>query len=83
MKTFRLLLPTCACVYKSSGAATERVIVHPGVWPTDLAPLFWPVVLALTLIVVALGVIQLTLALQATDDTPAPGIETIRTTPAP
>ena len=40
-------------------------------------------VLALTLIVAALGVIQLTLALQATDDTPAPGIETIRTTPLP
>ena len=61
----------------------EGDLSTPGFWPTDLAPLFWPVVLALMLIVVALGVIQLTLALQGTDDTPAPGIETIRTTPLP
>ena len=61
----------------------EGDLSTPGFWPTDLAPLFWPVVLALTLIVLAMGVIQLTLALQATDDTPAPGIETIRTTPLP
>ena len=61
----------------------EGDLSTPGFWPTDLAPLFWPAVLALTLIVVALGVIQLTLALQATDDSPPPGIETIRTTPLP
>ena len=61
----------------------EGDLSTPGFWPTDLAPLFWPVVLALTVIVVALGVTQLTLSLQATDDTPAPGIETIRTTPLP
>ena len=61
----------------------EGDLSTPGFWPSDLAPLFWPVVLALTVIVVALGVVQLTLALQATDDTPAPGIETIRTTPLP
>ena len=61
----------------------EGDLSTPGFWPTDLAPLFWPVVLALTVIVMALGVIQLTLALQATDDTPPPGIETIRTTPLP
>ena len=61
----------------------EGDLSTPGFWPTDLAPLFWPVVLALMLIVVALGVIQLTLVLQGTDDTPAPGIETIRTTPLP
>ena len=61
----------------------EGDLSTPGFWPTDLAPLFWPVVLALTLIVMGLGVIQLTLALQATDDSPPPGIETIRTTPLP
>ena len=61
----------------------EGDLSTPGFWPRDLAPLFWPVVLALTVVVVALGVIQLTLALQSTDDSPAPGIETIRTTPLP
>lgn len=61
----------------------EGDLSTPGFWPTDLTPLFWPVVLALTVIVVALGWIQLTTALQATDDAPAPGIETIRTTPLP
>ena len=39
----------------------EGDLSTPGFWPTDLAPLFWPVLLALTLIVVALGVIQLML----------------------
>ena len=37
----------------------EGDLSTPGFWPQDLAPLFWPVVLLVLLLVLSLGVIQL------------------------
>ena len=61
----------------------EGDLSTPGFWPQDLAPLFWPVVLLVLLLVLSLGVIQLRGALNATEDDSVPVVERIRTTPLP
>ncbi|KZR92814.1 hypothetical protein MITS9509_01264 [Synechococcus sp. MIT S9509] len=61
----------------------EGDLSTPGFWPQDLAPLFWPVLLAVGLLVLALGGVQLRAALNVTDADPVPAVERIRTTPLP
>ncbi|WP_115126049.1 hypothetical protein [Synechococcus sp. GEYO] len=59
----------------------EGDLFTPGFWPQDLAPLFWPVALAVVLL--ALGFVQLRAALSGNDPDPVPAVERIRTTPLP
>ncbi|WP_114993383.1 hypothetical protein [Synechococcus sp. UW179A] len=61
----------------------EGDLSTPGFWPQDLAPLFWPVLLAVGLLVLSLGVVQLRSALNVADVDPVPAVERIRTTPLP
>ena len=61
----------------------EGDLSTPGFWPQDLAPLFWPVVLLVLLLVLSLGFIQLRGALNAAEDDSVPVVERIRTTPLP
>ena len=61
----------------------EGDLSTPGFWPQDLAPLFWPLLLALGTAVLLLGVIQLRGALAPVADPEPQGVERIVTTPLP
>ena len=63
----------------------EGDLSTPGFWPQDLAPLFWPVVLVVLVLLLALGVVQLKAALNPADADvdPVPAVARIRTTALP
>lgn len=61
----------------------EGDLSTPGFWPQDLAPLFWPLLLMLLVVVLVLGGLQLQGALASKEDPEPPGIERILTTPLP
>ena len=61
----------------------EGDLSTPGFWPQDLAPLFWPVLLVVLILLLALGVVQLRAAMNPADADPVPAVERIRTTPLP
>ena len=61
----------------------EGDLSTPGFWPQDLAPLFWPVLLVVLILLLALGVVQLRAAMNPAGADPVPAVERIRTTPLP
>ncbi|QNI58774.1 putative conserved membrane protein [Synechococcus sp. BIOS-U3-1] len=61
----------------------EGDLSTPGFWPQDLAPLFWPVLLVVLILLLALGVIQLRAAMNPAGADPVPAVERILTTPLP
>ena len=59
----------------------EGDLSTPGFWPPDLAPLFWPGLLVVLLLLLILAGIQLRIALDGVEVDSVPVVERMRTTP--